>query len=167
MCDAFSMASAGSDLAGGFIGAKDARSVANFNAEMIEVQRVLSSADTSAKKGQMNREFSQLARRNMAAMAVSGLSSKSFAAVKKGNREELALGMDALETTQRAREIGMTAQKAMTLAEGRMQAATQMFSGISQASFTMMRAEQAYQKSNTNSEKKPQTRFDYFKESIR
>lgn len=160
MCDALSMLSAGADLAGGFIGAKEARSRGRFDAAMMDVQMILNTAQTRQQQGQLYREFEIVARQNIAAAGVSGLAAGSFDAVAKGNYRDLMEATGDLENQSQVQKIGMQAAKAEALAAARMEAATSMFSGISSATFTLAGAEQSYREANTG-----QTRLEYFKGS--
>lgn len=155
------MAQAGTGFIGGMADASAARSAGKVNSILMESQILLNTANTRAQQSQLMREFEMAARQNAVSIAVSGLSSQSFAAVAKGNRREMERGIEALEITGDTREIGMRAEQAIAMAEARANAAAARFSGIVGAAGTIWEAERNYQMNNTG-----QSRIDYFKGAL-
>lgn len=161
MCDPFSFASAGQDLLAGISGAAEARSVGSFEAAQIEAMSILASGQSSLEQGALLREFTEATRQNAAAIAVSGLSKKSFESIARGNIEDLFRNLEAIDTNRRIGQIGRNTQKAAALLDAKMKASAALFSGAFSAADTLFEAEKTFQKANTG-----ESRFGFFKKAI-
>jgi hypothetical protein len=148
MCDPLSLASGFTDLTGGLSEAIAARGAADVTMMQIETAAIFAKADSTDAAAEIDRQFAEIARANLAGMAMSGLGPGSFASIVSGNRTRR---QDALSANTRAydrQKLDMDSRRVMAGIQGRMTATAAMLSGVSGAAFTGMKAYRDYQKNH-------------------
>lgn len=190
MCDAFSFMSAGMSAAGGLAASGmakaegifaqaqgiDAKSRADFEAAQLEAMSVMASAAGSRNETQMRKSYAEQSRQNIAAAAISGFDTASFAAVEDGNAKDL---QDNLRLAQQdinrekgslvaeAGEVRRSGKSAMVMAGfeskmARIKGTMAALSGFNDAIGTLNTANQAFKQYNTG-----ETRGQSFMRSLR
>jgi hypothetical protein len=154
MCDALSLASAGTDVAGGFAGFIDARSKASFETSQLEAFKTLASARSLTEGAGLRRSYSDARRGNIAAAAISGFASASFASVEAGNQADLERNLGQLSANLQSELAGFDAQQAEAKTAGRLGARAALLGGFKAAGGRLHDAEKAYQEYHTKQTRK-------------
>lgn len=148
MCEAMSLAAAGSSILGGFAEGDRAMASAEFQAGQYKVAGLLAEADGARQKGRLRREFAEARERNMAAAAVSGLAPESFASVMEGNRAEEQRALGQISTSVANKQQEMSGRARVAMMQGRSQRAAAISSGMMGAIGQVWQAETSYRDSH-------------------
>lgn len=146
MCDPSTMflMSGAMQLGGGIAAGVDARSQANFEAAQLEAQKTLLAAKQSRQEGELRRQFNEMSRSNLAAIAVSGLNPASFAGITKGNKEEMQRVLATNDNDTRFQQRQLDAEKAAVKINGNSRARAAMLQGITGAMGSIYDYEMSY-----------------------
>jgi len=162
MCDPFSLVSAGSSFLGGITESANQRAQADYQAGMIKVGTILATADARDAETGLRRDFEEMARKNIASMAITGLDPESFSAVLKGNRENLRENIEAINTNLNSQKSAARAEAAMAKIQGKINSRAAFLSGAMTAVGTLKKADMMYEDNRL----KDESRMDYFKRSM-
>jgi hypothetical protein len=155
-----SFLSAGTDFAGGIAGSIEAKSVADFEAAQLDVMKTLSAARKSDAEAEIRGSYSEHAKANVAAAAISGFAAESFASVAEGNVKDMQKNLERVGRETDVEQMNLTVQQMEARLEGKRKARASMFSGINSALSTLHDAERSYQEYHTG-----ETRMEAFKRS--
>lgn len=162
MCDFMSAMSGGLSILGGKADSIALKSASDFNAAMVEVGVMLSTAEARSTEGDLRRRYTKVRSANLASAAVSGLAPESFKAIREGNVKDLERGAKKIvRSDDMNRQLG-EAEAAAIRIQGSYEAKAARYGGMLDAVETLAAAEQGYQE-NAGAD---QGRLDYFAKSM-
>lgn len=160
MCDAMSFMSAGSDFAGGIAGFIEAKSAADFETAQLDVMKTLAAARGSDAEAEIRGSYAEHAKANIAAMAISGFGSETFAAIQAGNVKDMQKNLSKVVREVDIEQMNLSVQQIEARLEGKRKARAALFSGLNSGLSTLYDAERSYQEYNTG-----ESRWEAFRQS--
>ena len=155
----------GMSVGQGFLAGQDAKSKAGFQADQMENMKIFAAAAGSREEGRIRREFKAQSEANMGAAALSGLAAVSFGSIQTGNNESERQALEDTYDNVDREQASLEIQKKIALMNGKIEARSAMFAGVTKAAGIGMEAEDNFQKNR--SDDNGLTRKEYFKSYYR
>ncbi|MFD2175686.1 hypothetical protein [Rhodobacter lacus] len=148
---------------GGIAGSMNARASTTLETGMLDAMRTLTAAQASDTASGLYDNYRKGMQANIAAMAVSGFSSGSFGSITQGNRKALQKNLERVDNDASLQELSLDLQKSKAQIEGKFKAQAALYGGIIDATYTLRRGEEEFQKYKTD---ETPTRAKAFKKSL-
>jgi len=169
MCDPFSFIGAGTDNLGGMAQSAAIKGRGQAEAMQFQAMQFMTTANSRYEENAVRREFEEAASMNVASIAVSNLSARSFESIEQGNRKELKRATTTIERNAQSRISDLEFKKQMSLISARFESKAAMMNGFMSAASKLVDAERSYQNSKImdKSTGKAETRFNFFKRAVK
>lgn len=170
MCDALSLASAGTSILDGLAQGNMAQAQADFEAGQYKILGIMAEARGADQIAGLRLDYAEARMANEAAAAVSGLARESFEAVRKGNKKDLDKNISRVKKNVAADVAEMAGRARVAKIEGRHKKAVAINAGLFAAADTLVSADDAYLANRlpaADGSDRPESRWEYLQRSWR
>lgn len=166
MCDPMSLAKGISQIGGGLAASIIGKGQADWALGLSKAQALMAMAEASSSETAIRRDYAEAARKNVAAIAMSGLSAESFAGVMKGNTDDMNRTIGTMMRSARSTADATLATGQMEASMARLEGKAALWAGLQGAAQTAIKGEMGYLENRLGGKSGPESRMEYFKRSF-